>query len=167
MEANNKSKDQRQCILCHKFFIPNPRVKNQNVCSDYYCQRLKQKLNHIDWLERNPVDYKQWYQDYGKAYRRQNPNYQRQYRQQQKTRSVKNDVKHTAISQMMISLLKAYQSEKKKALTTEKSNRKIATINKKKKQLTHCFILLKAKELSVLPLFSEKKEELKFCFNTS
>jgi len=169
MKANNKpeSKHQRKCLICHKFFIPSPKVKDQYICSDYDCQRLRQKLNHLDWLERNPVDYKLWYQDYGKAYRQRHPDYQRQYRQQQKKRSISYNVKQTATSQIMIPLLKAYQIKQKEALTTEKSNRKIATSNKKIEQLTHCFILLKAKELSVLPLFSEKKEVLTFCFNTS
>ena len=164
MEANN---EQRECILCHQFFTPDPRIKNQNVCSSYLCQRLRQKLNHLDWLERNPVDYKQWYQDYGKSYRQRHPNYQRQYRQQQKKRSAKYDVKDSATSQMMIPLLKAYQSGKKEVLTSEISNVKRIITTEKKEQLTHCFILLRAKELSVLPLFPEKKEELTFCFNTS
>ncbi len=164
MEANNS---QQKCLLCHKLFTPHPRVKNQNVCRDHACQRLRQKLNHLDWLERNPINYKQWYQDYGKAYRQRHPDYQRQYRQQQKKRSAKYEVKDSTTSQMMMPLFKAYQSEKKEALTSEISNRKTVTTTEKKEQLTHCFILLKAKELSVLPLFAEKKEELTFCFNTS
>ena len=169
MKANNKSrsKDQRECLLCHKFFSPNPKVKDQNVCSNYDCQRLRQKLNNLDWLKKNPVDYKLWYQDYGKAYRKRHPDYQRQYRQKKKKRSVRNNVRHTVTSEIMMPLLKAYQVKKKEALNSELTDTRTTTLTEKKELLTHCFILLKAKELSVFPLFTEKKELLTFCFNTS
>ena len=165
--TNDQLNNQRKCLLCHRFFTPHPKVKQQQVCSEYQCQRLRQKMNQIDWLERNPVNYKQWYQDYGKEYRKKYPNYQRLYRQTKKKELSNFPGQSKSYSQLLKPLLHAYQSEKKEELTFVKLNKNAIKLNEKKEQLTDCFILLKVKKLSFLPLSFKKKEDLTYCFHNT
>jgi len=72
------------CRFCQEEFQPYYRmIKRQYACSKADCQRIRQKLNQIDWLERHPDHYNQWYQDYGKAWYQNHPDYHKKYRQQQ------------------------------------------------------------------------------------
>jgi hypothetical protein len=161
MEANN-TLSEKQCVLCQNFFQPHPKVKDrQRVCRREDCQRLRQKLNQRDWLRRNPVDYKIWNQDYGQAWRRQHPDYWRQYRRKKRTKPCA-----TLGSQLLLdALLPVYPHAKKEQLTATKSENKVENTAAKKEQLTDNFYLLKAKDLVFWPLDAAKKEQLARCFN--
>jgi len=149
----------RRCLLCNRLFEPHPKVKErQRVCSNPTCQRLRQKLNHLDWLERNPVDYARWYQDYGKAWRQSHPDYQQQYRRRNKAASPQGQRLRARLRLEAVRLL--YQTKKKEELTNEKTKGSVQTDTEKKEELTPYFYLLKAKELVLVPLDVEKKEQL-------
>lgn len=157
----------KRCRLCQNVFSPDPKVgQRQWACSRPECQTLRQKLNHIDWLERNPVDYKKWYQDYGKAWRQKNPDYQRNYRKHKKVKPG-NDTptaRRSQSNQVLLSLLRMCHDEKKEQLTQAKTANKDNLYHEKKEQLGPCFYLLKAERLAFLPLHIEKKEQLSSCF---
>jgi hypothetical protein len=69
------------CRFCGEEFQPYYRlIQRQYACSKPDCQRIRQKVNQIDWLERHPNYYKNWYQDYGKAWYHNHPAYQPKYR---------------------------------------------------------------------------------------
>ena len=141
MEANNlsASASQKTCRLCNQGFEPHPKVKDRHqVCNRQACQQLRQKLNHDRWLQKNPIDYKQWYQDYGKPWRQENPDYQKQHRQKQAKSSLPSQ---TPDWQLTLIQLQGPPAEKKE-------------------QLNHKFYLLKAQALELVPLSDEKKEQL-------
>ena len=168
MEATrlSRSAGQKQCRLCQRAFVPHHKVKErQEVCRRLECQRLRQKLNHQEWLERNPVDYQKWYQDYGKTWRQQNPDYQRCYRQRKRAAERARDRKASQAKQILLPLLSANQHEKKEQLTSRKTKNNSESVFVKKEQLTPCFYLIKADALEVLPLQDEKKEQLAYCFS--
>lgn len=162
MQANNPlpSGGTKRCVLCYRLFEPHPKVgKRQRVCSDPACQRLRQKLNHLDWLERNPVDYGRWYQDYGKAWRQAHPGYQQQYRRRNKARPSSQG--HASAARLPLEALRRlYRTEKKEELTDKGTKSNFQVSAEKKEELTSYFYLLKAKELVLLPLDAEKKEPL-------
>lgn len=182
MEANNKHvySQRRTCLICKSSFEPDRRVKSQRVCGQYECQRRRQQLNNLDWRNRNPVDYQQWYQDYGKAYRTAHPDYQKQYRQN-KQRNKRQRSAHSRLSADLLSiLLSIYLAEKKEPITADKTEtlfdktvKKKAQIAantmetvhehdiEKKESLTPCYILIKGKQIK-LPF--EKKESIAYCF---
>ena len=161
MEANNVLSEKR-CALCQNLFQPHPKVKDrQRVCRRDDCQRLRQELNQRDWLRRNPVDYKIWDHDYGQAWRRQHPDYWRQYRRKKRKKQ-----RATLGSRLLLdALLPTYQGAKKEQLTVTKSANKSGNTHAKKEQLTNDFYLLKAKGLVFWPLDVAKKEQLANCFN--
>jgi hypothetical protein len=161
MEANN-ALSEKQCVLCQNFFQPHAKVKDrQQVCRREACQRLRQKLNQRDWLRRNPVDYKTWNQDYGQAWRRQHPDYWRQYRRKKRTKP-----RAKLGSPLLLdALLPLYPRAKKEQLTATKLENKAENTAAKKEQLTDDFYLLKAKDLVFWPLDVAKKEQLACCFN--
>lgn len=161
MTNNTKRSDgPKVCILCNLPFFPNPKVKHQDVCSLYECQRLRQKLNQLDCLERNPVDYEQWYQDYGIPYRQKHPNYQRDNRRKKAMAEniKKNKVKRN--KHMLIPLLRDYQVKKKEELNPSESINNNQFSTEKKEELTYCYYVIKAKEFFIMPLNSEKKKSL-------
>ena len=162
MKANNASPshEEKRCLLCNNLFRPHPKAKNrQRVCQRDECQQLRQKLNHRDWLKRNPVDYKTWNQDYGQAWRQTHPNYWRQYRQQKRS---KKRHAHPLILEAQLTL---YQAAKKEQLSTAKSAGNSPKRGAKKEQLTQSFYLLKANALALWPLAAVKKEQLGYGFN--
>lgn len=150
----------KECLLCHRPFFPNPKVKNQDVCSLYECQQLRQKLNRLDYSERNPVDYKQWYQDYGIPYQQKHPNYQRDNRRKKVMAENKKKNKVKKNKHMLIPLLRDYQAKKKEALILSESINNNQCSTEKKEELTYCYYVIKAKEFLIIPLNSEKKESL-------
>ena len=166
MEANNlsASASQKTCRLCNQGFEPHPKVKDRHqVCHRQACQQLRQKLNHDRWLQKNPIDYKQWYQDYGKPWRQENPDYQKQYRRQKRAQSQRSHP--TADPQLVLAaLLAADAGEKKEQLTKRKTSVVGQSDPEKKEQLSHRFYLLKAQALELVPLTDEKKEQLACCF---
>lgn len=159
MKANNSLPEQstKKCLLCKEPFKPHVKVKErQKVCSRPECQWLRQKLNQLDWVERNPVDYQKWYLDYGRAWRQKNPDYQQNYRKQKKAR-LTSARKVSATHQSLNSLHAFYRAEKKEELTSTKTKRTNIKPIAKKEELTHYFYLIKAKDLVSLPLCREKK----------
>ncbi len=165
MEANNVSTSARQkiCRLCNQRFEPHPKVKARHqVCRRQACQQLRQKLNHDCWLQKNPIDYKKWYQDYGKTWRQENPDYQKQHRRQKLAKSQL--PRQTPDRQLALTNLQANPAEKKEQLTETKTILMGKSGPEKKEPLNHKFYLLKAQALELVPLTDEKKEQLAFCF---
>jgi hypothetical protein len=170
MKTNNNDSDQgtKICIICKEHFVPHPKIKyRQKVCSGYDCQQLRQKLNNLDWLERNPVDYQEWYQQYGKVWQQSHPHYQREHRKRGAEQAENKNRKATTTKHILKPLLRLYQYEKKEELTSVKTNSHRKLFNEKKEELTHCLYLIKARELEFLPLKTEKKEELSNCIYTN
>ena len=164
MKTNNSDSNQvtKICKLCKKQFIPHPKVKDrQKVCSRYDCQQLRQKLNRLDWVEHNPVDYQDWYQRYGKAWQQSHPTYQREYRKR-RAEQLENTKPKVATKQNLKSLLWLYQYEKREELTSVKTKSQQKKLHDKKEELTSYLYLVKARELEFLPLNIEKREELNY-----
>ena len=138
---------QKRCCFCKLPFTPHPKVKErQYACRRSDCQRIRQKRNHIDWLERHPVDYKDWYQDYGKAWNKNNPDYQRQYRHNKKM--TKNHSRSFSAQAMQTSL----RRDKKEELTSIKINSDSLLSVDKKEELTNYFYLIKARDFEIFSL---------------
>jgi hypothetical protein len=164
---NNSNQDTKICKYCKEQFTPHAKVGDrQTVCSRSECQQLRQKINHQDWLERNPVDYRKWYQDYGKAWRQCHPDYQREYRKRKKAQAAAKEQQRIVAKADLKPLLWLYQHEKKEELTSVITNSHKGKACEKKEELTHCYYLLKAIELELLPLIVEKKEELSYCIHS-
>lgn len=138
---------QKRCLFCRRSFTPHPKVKDrQYACRRAVCQRIRQKRNHIDWLERFPVDYKDWYQDYGKAWNQNNPDYQRQYRYNNKM------TKDHSCSFSAQALKTSLRRDKKEELTSLKIISDSPLYIDKKEELTSYFYLIKAQELQLFSL---------------
>jgi chromatin segregation and condensation protein Rec8/ScpA/Scc1 (kleisin family) len=168
MKANQfmPSSEQRVCQICSQVFKPHPKVKDrQKVCSRFECQRLRQKLNQMAWLERNPVDYKKWYQDYGKAWQQNHPGYYRDYRKQKQAKGPEESSASSARQPSIISLVQAYQLAKKEQLTLRKTNINNKNGRAQKEQLNSYYYLLKANGLRLFPLQNAQKEQLVCCLN--
>jgi hypothetical protein len=156
------------CRICQEAFVPHPKVRDrQKVCSGRDCQRLRQKLNHQEWLEKNPVNYQQWYIDYGKPWRVARPDYQRKYRQRRKSKPIAMSEGGNIFCtrKLLNSLLKGSHAEKKEELSSVKTSDIAQRVVEEKEELRVCFYLLKAHKLMVLPLSREKKEELACYFS--
>lgn len=76
----------KRCIICGKWYIPNPRTtKTQKTCSDPACRRERKLRADKTWLAKNPgwtagrrVKARQWsqaYPDYWRNYRAGHPEY--------------------------------------------------------------------------------------------
>jgi len=168
MEANNTStpEGEKICLLCKQLFTPHPNTRTrQQVCERQACQLLRQKFNQVAWLEAHPVDYKTWYQDYGKDWRQKNPDYQKQHRQRKRQAQPHPPRQTTATQQFFRALLQVYQAEKKEQLTNTKTAAISHPAREKKEQLSYEFYLLKAKDLALVPLIGEKKEQLAGSFS--
>jgi len=164
MKTNNSNSNQvtKVCKLCKEQFIPNPKVKDrQKVCSRYDCQQLRQKLNRLDWVERNPVDYRDWYQRYGKVWQQSHPTYQREYRKR-RAEQLGTIKPKGATKQNLKPLLWLYQHDKKEELTSVKTKSHQKSPYDKKEELNSYLYLVKARELEFLPLNIEKREELNY-----
>jgi hypothetical protein len=64
---------------CRRFFLPNPRVKNQRYCGRKDCRRLRRRLWQREKRRSDP-DYRANQLDCQKRWRKQNPEYWQQYR---------------------------------------------------------------------------------------
>jgi hypothetical protein len=141
------STGQKRCCFCKRPFTPHPKVKDrQYACCHFVCQRIRQKRNHIDWLGRHPVDYKDWYQDYGKAWNQNNPDYQRQYRHNKKM--TKNHGRSFSAQALKTSL----RRDKKEELTSVTIISDSPLYVDKKEELTNYFYLIKARDLEFFSL---------------
>lgn len=76
----------KRCIICGKWYIPNPRTaKTQRTCSDPACRRERKLRADKAWLAKNPgwtagrrIKARQWsqaYPDYWRNYRAEHPEY--------------------------------------------------------------------------------------------
>ena len=138
---------QKRCRFCERPFRPHPKVKDrQYACRRPDCQWIRQKQNNIDWLEQNPVNYKDWYQDYGKAWNKNNPDYQRQYRHNKKMTK-----KHNC-SFSAQALKTSLRRDKKEELTSIKIISDSPLYVDKKEQLTSYCYLIKARDLDLFSL---------------
>jgi len=141
------SSGQKRCRFCKRPFTPHPKVKDrQYACRRAVCQQIRQKRNHIDWLERHPVDYKDWYQDYGKAWNKNNPDYQRQYRHKKK---MTNNHSYSFSAQALKTSLRR---NKKEELTSIKIISDSPLYVDKKEELPSYFYLIKAQKLQLFSL---------------
>jgi hypothetical protein len=80
--------EKKECCICHRQFVPNPKLKErQKTCGVKSCRKeWKRRLNKI-WREQNPnyfkgryeTELKEWHEKngnyYKKDYRKQNPDY--------------------------------------------------------------------------------------------
>lgn len=162
MEANNISAaGEKICPLCQQPFTPHPKVKDrQRVCRRERCQRRRQQLNQQAWLAKNPANYQVWYQDYGQAWRQQNPDYLKQYRRQRRLKSCP----ATIAPGFVEARHPPTGAEKKEQLNLIQTATSHSTATEKKEQLSHSFYLLKAQALELWPLDGAKKEQLASCF---
>jgi len=105
-------------------------------------------------LKTNPVDYKQWYQDYGKSWYDKNPDYQKKRRtKQNKTKS------HS--SQKVIRTLPDDKKDELIPIKLVDSNSTILTDRDKKDKLTHSYYVIKAIDIQfIAPLNIDKKDQL-------
>ena len=46
---------QKRCVVCGRFFIPNPRVEQrQKTCQRDSCKKARKHLSQRAWCEKNP-----------------------------------------------------------------------------------------------------------------
>jgi len=105
-----------RCKHCRHLFIPNPRVKDQQYCSQRACQRARkrhwqrQKMkSDPDYRHNQKESQKKWRQgnpDYWRKYRKNHPEYRAHNRQKQKDRDAKRRAKHLAKMDALKSLNK-------------------------------------------------------------
>ncbi len=74
---NNMIRCANSC--CRRYFLPNPRVKDQQYCNRTECQRVRRRLWQKEKMASDP-DYQANQRDCQKRWRKQNPDYWRQYR---------------------------------------------------------------------------------------
>jgi len=74
---NNMIRCANSC--CRRHFLPNPRVKDQQYCNRTECQRVRRRLWQKEKMASDP-DYQANQRDCQKRWRKQNPDYWRQYR---------------------------------------------------------------------------------------
>lgn len=70
-----------RCVnpCCRRYFLPNPRVKTQRYCNRKECQRVRRRLWQKEKMA-SDLDYQANQRDCQKRWRKQNPDYWRQYR---------------------------------------------------------------------------------------
>lgn len=70
-----------RCVnpCCRRHFLPNPRVKTQRYCNRKECQRVRRRLWQKEKMA-SDLDYQANQRDCQKRWRKQNPDYWRQYR---------------------------------------------------------------------------------------
>ena len=71
--------DTRRCKYCDREFVPCPRVKNQQYCSDRTCQRARKRLWQKEKLGRDK-DYRLNQKAAQKVWRAKNSGYWKVYR---------------------------------------------------------------------------------------
>ena len=70
----------KKCVLCGRFFEPNPRVgQRQKCCRAPECQKKRKQLQLRAWRQKNPGYFYGRY-DYVKTWRAVHPGYQKRRR---------------------------------------------------------------------------------------
>ena len=136
--------NQRECILCQAMFQPHPKVKDrQSVCRRFECQRLRQQLNHVAWLEKNAAISQPVKAQTAEPCSKKNPAPQTSVPQQRK-KVIRQKRKNSHRQAGLQTLLRFYEAKKKEQLNSDKTKNKIENIHRKKEQLSDCFYLLRA-----------------------
>lgn len=87
-------KRKKKCKYCKKLFPLNKKViKNQKVCSAKKCQQLRKKENSQAFKRRNPDYWDGRYDDYLVGWRKNNPDYQKQWYEEKKN-ATKNKIEN-------------------------------------------------------------------------
>lgn len=80
----------RRCSQCMRPFVPEPRVRDRQVtCGAASCQRARHAYACREWRVRNPEVVSSHYGDTVKAFREQQPDYQRRWRLGQRLREIR------------------------------------------------------------------------------
>jgi len=85
----------KRCKHCNKIFKPNPRVPNQQYCSDPKCQKARKR----EWQKRKleeDEDYRQNQKDAQKRWRQKNPDYWKEYRKKNQEYTDRNKERQAA-----------------------------------------------------------------------
>jgi len=85
----------KRCSHCKKIFKPNPRVPNQQYCSDPKCQKARKR----EWQKRKmeeDEEYRQNQKDAQKRWRQKNPDYWKEYRKKNQEYSDRNKEQQAA-----------------------------------------------------------------------
>lgn len=156
---NARSSDtRRHCILCRDLFEPHVKVKDrQRVCSRLECQRLRQKLNHTAWLEKNtvasqPANRQRPRPDSGEALE---PRIAPQ-RQSKRVKAPRQKPTFSARQEGFQVLSRYYEEMKKEQLSPDKTASKIEKRHTPKEQLTSCFYLIRGRDIVLFALHQEK-----------
>lgn len=107
----------KRCIICGKWYLPNPRTaKTQKTCSDPACRRERKLRADKAWLAKNPgwtvgrrVKTRQWsqaYPDYWRNYRAEHPEYRERECLRKKRYRVLRAAKQDAIRQNPVGYLR-------------------------------------------------------------
>lgn len=76
---------EKKCRYCGRLFVPDRRVGDrQAACSDA-CQKLRKHENNRRYRKKNPMYWKNHYEDYVKPWRQLHPDYQREWRHKRRT----------------------------------------------------------------------------------
>lgn len=68
-----------RCAHCGRFFIPNPRVKDQSYCGRKECQRARKTRWQREKMKTDP-EYQANQRESQRSWRERNPGYWKQYR---------------------------------------------------------------------------------------
>ena len=83
---------QLRCVGCGRYFRPNKRVGARQKCCTEKCQRTYQRKKQAAWRSKNPDYFKGRY-EYVKEWRKNNPGYQKEWRQKH-VREIQSPVEH-------------------------------------------------------------------------
>lgn len=65
----------KRCLICGRFFIPDPRVgERQKACRKDSCKRARKRLAQRLWCEKNPGYFEGHYHRYVKGWRQRRRN---------------------------------------------------------------------------------------------
>lgn len=79
----------KRCVSCGRYFVVDARVgKRQKCCGVLECQRKHKRRQDSDWRGKNPGYFQDRY-DYVKAWRKEHPGYQNEWRAQKRLRDKK------------------------------------------------------------------------------
>ncbi len=71
--------DRNQCRHCQSFFLPNPRIKNQQYCNRPECQQSPENPLATGKVRQDP-DYQADHRDAQKNWLKHHPDYWKNYR---------------------------------------------------------------------------------------